>query len=122
MVKPKFQLKVKRPIRISGKTESKAEALVKRNNMNENSFQIQQAVNWCLTNNKRGHSALKTGMFPLIEDRGTIDLRLDGKVKNNNNEHWKILTSEEEKSVVEFIKNKSYIDVIKEFPENMFGI
>ena len=82
MVKPKFQLKVKRPIRISGKTESKAEALVKRNNMNENSFQIQQAVNWCLTNNKRRHSALKTGTFPLIKDRGTIDGRLDGKVKN----------------------------------------
>ena len=47
MVKPTFQLKVKRPMRISGKPESKAEALVKRSNINEKSFQIQQAVNWC---------------------------------------------------------------------------
>ena len=31
--------------------------------------------------------ALKTGKFPLIKDRGTIDRRLDGKLKNLKKDH-----------------------------------
>ena len=107
MVKPKFQLRVRRPLRVSGKPNSKAEAIVQRKNINEKNLQIQEAVSWCKENNKRGHSALQIGKFPLIKDRGTIDRRLDGEIKNENKEHLQILTPEEERSVVEFIKNKN---------------
>ena len=46
-------------------------------------------------------------MFPLIKDRGTIDRRLDGKTVNAKKEHLQILTPDEERSIVEFIKNKN---------------
>ena len=107
MVKPKFQLKVRRPLRICGKPNSKGEAIVKRKNINEKNLQIQEAIRWCKENSKRGHTALQTEKFPLIKDRGTIDCRLDGKIKNENKEHLQILMPEEEHSVVEFIKNKN---------------
>ena len=55
----------------------------------------------------KGDSVLQTGKFSLIKDRGTIDRRLDGKIKNENRGHLRILTPEEERSVVEFIKNKN---------------
>ena len=42
-----------------------------------------KAVEWCIENNARGHAAIKTGLFNLIKDRGTIDRRLDGKVKTD---------------------------------------
>ena len=86
---------------------SKAEAIVKRKNINEKNLQIQEAVRWCKENSKRGHSALQTGTFPLIKDKETINRRLDGKIKNEYKEHLQILMPEEEHSVVEFIKNKN---------------
>ena len=36
----------------------------------------------CNENIKQGQAALKTGMFPLIKDSGTIDSKLDVKVTN----------------------------------------
>ena len=62
---------------------------------------------WCKEHKKRGHAALKTGLFPLIKDRGTIDRRLDGKCNNLKKEHLRILSPEEEKSIVQFVKNKN---------------
>ena len=70
MVKPKFHLKVKGSVKVHGKPESKAEATVKRKNMQEKEIQLENAVKWCKDNNKKGHAALQTGLFPLIKDRG----------------------------------------------------
>ena len=64
-------------------------------------------MNWCKANGKKAHSALKTGMFPLIKDRGTIDRRLVGKNIKTKKEHLRILTVDEERSIVEYIKNKN---------------
>ncbi|XP_066924340.1 uncharacterized protein [Clytia hemisphaerica] len=108
MVKPKFEFKVKkRVVMVYGKPSSKAEAAVKRKQINEKSAQIEEAVEWCKINGKKGYSALKTGRFPLIKDRGTIDRRLKEKKINSKKEHQRILTPEEERSVVEFAKNKN---------------
>ena len=108
MVKPKFQIRLKESRQcLYGKPNSKAEAIVQRKHINQKASQIEEAVNWCRENNKRGHSALQTGMFPLIKDRGTIDRRLDGKNVSNKKDHLRILTPEEERSIVEFIKNKN---------------
>ena len=107
MVRPTFELKVKNRVSVSGKPNSKAEAVVKRKEIEQKELQIANAVSWCRANNKRGHAALKTGMFPLIKDRGTIDRWLDGQHQNHKKEHLRILTPEEESSIVEFIKNKN---------------
>ena len=45
-------------------------------------------------------------MFPLIKDRGTIDRRLDGKVKNPKKEHLRVLFPSEEKDIVQFVKKQ----------------
>ena len=52
-----------------------------------------------------GQAALKTGRFPLIKDRETINRRLDGKVKNGEERSYcSILTNTEERMIVEFAK------------------
>ena len=109
MDKPKFSLKINAPrkSRVKTKPESKAEATVYRRDIRARESQIQEAVEWCKENNKRGQAALKTGKFPLINDRGTIDRRLDGKVKNEKKEHLRVLDPEEEEDIVCFIKNKN---------------
>ena len=107
MVKPKFQMTIQRTsYHIQGKPNSKAEAIMERKNIYEKEKQIQAAVNWCKENGKKGYAALQTGNFPLIKDRGTIDRRLIKNV-NSKKEHLRILAPEEERSVVEFIKNKN---------------
>ena len=55
---------------------------------------------------KKGYAALQTGNYPFIKDRGTIDRTLIKNV-NSKKEHLRILVPEEERSVVEFIKNKN---------------
>ena len=108
MGKPGFKLRVRKQIfPVSGKPNSKAEAIVRRKNINKKETQIEEAVNWCKANGKKAHSALKTGMFPLIKDRGTIDRRLVGKNIKTKKEHLRILTVDEERSIVEYIKNKN---------------
>ena len=107
MVKPKFQVKIRRTsYHIQGKPNSKDEVIVKRKNVNEKEKQIQAAVNWCKENGKKRYAALKTGNFPLIKDRGTIDCRLIKNV-NSKKERLRILAPEEKRSVEEFIKNKN---------------
>ncbi|XP_066924016.1 uncharacterized protein [Clytia hemisphaerica] len=99
MVKPEFKLQVKkRLLGVSGKPNCKAEAIVKRKNINQKELQIEEAVNWCKENRRKGHSALKTGMFPLIKDRSTIDRRLNGNKVNSKKEHLRVLTPAEERS------------------------
>ena len=100
MVKPKFQMAIQRTsYHIQGKPNSKAEAIVKRKNINEKEKQIQAAVNWCKENGKKGYAALQTGNFPLIKDRGTIDRMLIKNV-NSKKKHLRILAPEEERLVV----------------------
>ena len=108
MVKPKFSLKVKcvTPY-LNTKPNSKAEAIIHRKNINLKENQIEKAVQWCIDNNKKGHAALKTGMFPLIKDRETIDRQLNGTKMNIKKEHLRILTLEEEMSIVQYVKNKN---------------
>jgi hypothetical protein len=53
----------------------------------------------------RGQAAFKTGRFPLIKDRETINRRLDEKVKNGEEcIYCSILTNTEERMIVEFAK------------------
>ena len=64
-------------------------------------------MSWYKEHNKKGYAALQTGMFSFIKDRGTIDHRLDEKTANIKKRHLRILTVEEERSIVEFIKSKN---------------
>jgi len=107
MPKIPFKLKVGESIKVYGKPNSKAEGSVKRKSIEKKEIQIESALSWCREHKKRGYAALATGKFPLIKNRGTIDRRLDGKCKNNKKEHLRVLTLEEESSIVEFIKNKN---------------
>ena len=84
-------MRVKSRVSVSGKPNSKAETIVKRKEIEEKELQLSNAIKWCQENNKRGHAALKTGLFPLIKDRGTIHCRLDGTTQNSKKEHLRIL-------------------------------
>lgn len=87
---------------------SNAEALIKRKATVEKNKQLESAVQWCRENNVRGHAAIKTGQFPLIKDRETINRRLDGKIINGfERQYCAILMEEEEMSIVTYIKNKN---------------
>ena len=81
------------------KPETKAEAAAYRNDTKAKEHQIGHTVKWCKENNKQKQAALKTEMFPLIKDHGTID-RLDGKVTNGKKEYLRILLPDEEKDIV----------------------
>lgn len=51
------------------RANNKAEAIVGRKFTNAKNQQLREAVQYCLDNNIRGHTALKTGKFHLIKDR-----------------------------------------------------
>ena len=69
---------------------------------------LDAAVAWCIQNGSRDYAALKTGKLPLIKDREMINKRLDGKiVTGKERSYCTILTSDEEKSNVHFVKNKN---------------
>ena len=104
----KFKLKVRsNKQRLKTKPETKAEAQVYRKDIRAREIQVEKAVDWCKENNKRGQAALKTGKFPLIKDKGIIDRRLDGKLKNLKKDHLRILSPDEENEIVCYIKNKN---------------
>ena len=110
MGKPQFNFKIsagRKRSRTKTKPETRAEATVYRKDIRAKENQISEAVDWCTENKKRGQAALKTGKFPLIKDRGTIDRRLDGKVKNVKKEHLRVLHPDDEKEIVCFIRNKN---------------
>ena len=110
MGKPQFNFKIsagRKRSRTKAKPETRAEATVYRKDIRAKENQISEAVDWCTENKKRGQAALKTGKFPLIKDRGTIDRRLDGKVKNVKKEHLRVLHPDDEKEIVCFIRNKN---------------
>ena len=87
---------------------SKVTATVARKHTDGKNRQLDEAVKWCNENKARGGSALKTGLFPLIKDRQTINRRLDGKVATGGErEYCKTLTCDEEMYVVRFTKNNN---------------
>ena len=65
MVKPTFELRVKKSFSVAGKPNSKAEAIIQRKQIKKEE-QIEDAVQWCKINGKKDYFALKTGLFPLI--------------------------------------------------------
>ena len=74
-MKPQFKLRVSsRPIR--GNPSTKAEAEVIRKSVSDKNEQLAEAVAWYKENNARGQAALRTGQFPLVKDRETINRRL----------------------------------------------
>ena len=84
------------------------EALVARKQTNEKEEQLKAAEAWCRANGKPGYAALKTGQFPLIKDRETINKRLDGKLLTGEERlYCKVLTSQEENMIVQCVKNKN---------------
>ena len=89
------------------KLNSKAEAIVQRKNINKKQVELEEAVKWCKINGKKSQSALKTGMFPLIKDRGTIDRRLNGKKMNTKKEQAKRKTTSHYLIVFKILTNSS---------------
>uniref|UniRef100_A0A7M5VBK8 Uncharacterized protein n=1 Tax=Clytia hemisphaerica TaxID=252671 RepID=A0A7M5VBK8_9CNID len=68
--------------------------------------ELEEAVEWCRLNSCRGWKATKSSLFPTIKDPQTINARLDGKVENKNERRYsKILTEQEEESLVRYMKN-----------------
>ena len=82
MGKPEFDLriKVKPSSRLKRKPETKAVDAVYRKDIKAK--KSIKAVKQYKENNKQGQPALKTGMFPLIKDNGTIDRKLGEKLTN----------------------------------------
>ena len=104
------------------KQSTKASAFVIRKSTNEKNQQLVKEIVWCKGNNERGQIALKTGLFTSLNDRETINLRLNGKIINTQERSYgKILTDDEEESIVAFIKNKNrwMRALIKEDPEKL---
>ena len=69
-MKPKFSMRI---LQKKSNPSTKAEALVVRKQTNEKEEQMKAAETWCRANDKHGYAALKTGQFPLIKDRETIN-------------------------------------------------
>ena len=106
-MKPEFELRLCSR-RSRGNPSTKAEAKVIRKSICEKNEQLDEAVAWCKANNARGQAALKTGQFPLIRDRETINRRLDGKIINGQERQYcTILTHDEEECVVTYLRNKN---------------
>ena len=84
MGKPEFDLriKVKPSSRLKRKPETKAVDAVYRKDIKAKKSIKKKKVKQYKENNKQGQPALKTGMFPLIKDNGTIDRKLGGKLTN----------------------------------------
>ena len=102
----KFRLRVN--LKSSVNPSSKAEAIVARKATEAKNEQLTRAVTWCKEHNVRGYTAIKSGLFPLIKDRQTINSRLDGKIVNGRErEYCSILTEDEEQSIVAYVKNKN---------------
>jgi hypothetical protein len=62
-------------IKKSRNLSTKADAIVARKHTNDKNKQLEAAINWSKEFNGRGQAALKTGLFPLIKDRETINKR-----------------------------------------------
>ena len=89
-------------------SNNQAEARVNRKGINEKNKQLNDAVQWCLKNKTTGYQAIKTGKYPLIKSYKTINKRLHGDIITGEEKTYcSILYPDEEKSIVEFLKNKN---------------
>ena len=108
MGKP-FQLRIKQESNDSSvidKRKNNAHAKIARELINKKDSQLEEAVKWCQSNNKRGWAALQTKNFPLITDARAINRRLDGSVTNKAEyESRSILRNHEEETLVAYLKN-----------------
>lgn len=88
---------------------NQAEAKVARNKISRKESQLNEAVRWCKENKVRGYSAIKSGLFPLIKNRRTIDKRLDGKIITGHEKNYCsiLLPDDEEASLVRYVINKN---------------
>ena len=94
-MKPKFLMRIQQRRSPRSNPSTKADAVVARKRTNAKAEQLKAAVAWCAENGARGYAALKTGQFPLIKDRETINKRLDGNiVTGEERAYCTILTSE----------------------------
>ena len=96
---PNFKLKIT--------PTSKTNASLLQKQKQEREQQLKAAVQYCLNNNCKGYTAVKSGKFPLIKDHRTINKRLNGGNIGLEKEYCSILTKKEEESLVRFCKNKS---------------
>ena len=89
--------------------DSKQKAKERKQTTDKRKQQLEHAINYCELNNCRRAKAINAGICPLIKSRATIDRRLDNPDNQNigRRNDSSILTSEEEKSLVRFIKNKN---------------
>ena len=70
--------------------------------------ELNEAVIWCKDNKLRGYSAIKSGLFPLIKNRRTIDKRLDGKIITGHEKNYcSILLPDEETTLVQYVINRN---------------
>ena len=107
-MKPTFALRIRQRKSPRTNPSTKSDAVVIRKRTNMKNEQLEAAVAWCVDNGARGHAALKTGLFPLIKDRETINKRLDGKIiTGQERSYCTILTPAEEESIVSYVKNKN---------------
>ena len=107
-MKPKFLMCIKQHHSPASNPLTKAEAINIRKRTNTKTEQLDAAVTWCIQNGSCGYAALKTGKFPLIKDCELINKLLDGKiVTGEERSYCTILTSNKEKSIVHFVKNKN---------------
>ena len=87
---------------------NQAEARVARKKISSEETQLIQVVIWCKQNKARGYSAIKSGFFPFIKNRRTIDKRLDGKIiTDQEKKYCSILLPDEEATLVQYIINKN---------------
>ena len=85
-----------------------AEAVVSRSNIKKKKKQMDEAILWCQENNVRGHSAVKSELFPLIKNERTINKRFDGKIINGSEKAYcSVLLPEEEDTLAQYVINKN---------------
>ena len=69
---------------------------------------MDEAVDWCGENGKRGWSAVQSGLFTSMKAHRTINKHLDGVMKEGEQKRYcSLLTSPEETSLIRYIKNRS---------------
>ena len=90
------------------KHQSLAHDAIRRRSTSRKSYEMQEAVEWYQNNGCRGWATLKSGLFPSIKCPKSINRCLDGiVVAGEEKRYCSILTSDEEESLVRYIKNRS---------------
>ena len=82
---------------------SKAAAYMTRKRLSAKQKQLDDAVRWCKTKNKRGWAAIHSEKLPLIKSLSTVNKRLDGRYSLEKNI---LMTVAEENSLVRYLIKK----------------